>query len=75
MDSEEPGLIEQLRIAIRESGFSLNQLGKYSGVSAGQLSRLMRGERGLTLTAAEKVCQALGYHLAKDDPKKKGRGK
>src|SRR5690242_3890118 len=62
--SEGSGLVEQLREAIRESGESLNQLGERSGLDSARLSRFMRGERDLTLTAAEKLCDALGLHLA-----------
>jgi transcriptional regulator with XRE-family HTH domain len=57
-------LVEQLREAIRDSGQSLNQLGKAAGVGPNQLSRFMRGERTLTLPVAEKICAALGLGLA-----------
>ncbi len=67
-------MTEQLRIAIRDSGLSLNQLGIQSGVSAGQLSRFMRGERVLTLPAAEKIVTALGLRLMPaKKPASKGR--
>lgn len=59
----ERGVVEQLREAIRQSGESLNHLGKRSGVDSARLSRFMRGQRGLTLTAAEKLCDALGLLL------------
>jgi transcriptional regulator with XRE-family HTH domain len=57
-------LVEQLRQAIRSSGESLNQLGERSGLDSARLSRFMRGERDLTLSAAEKLCDVLGLHLA-----------
>src|SRR5437867_987936 len=62
-DKREGGLVEQLKNAISKSGQSLNQLGGAAGVSAGQLSRFVRGERNLSLEAAEKVCAALHLHL------------
>jgi transcriptional regulator with XRE-family HTH domain len=65
--TEEPGLVEQLREAIRASGESLNHLGKRTGVGPDRLSRFLRGERDLTLTAAEKLCFALGLRLADGD--------
>jgi transcriptional regulator with XRE-family HTH domain len=65
---EAPGLVEQLREAIRKSGRSLYQLGKDSGVGSDQLSRFMRGERTLTLPAAEKLCRALDLELASRAP-------
>lgn len=56
-------LVEQIREAVRNSGQSLYEISKSSGVAASQLSRFMRGERTLTLPAASKVCDALHLHL------------
>lgn len=56
-------LIGQLKKAIENSGQSLNQLSKVSDVGRDRLSRFMRGERGLTLDAAERLCLALGLRL------------
>lgn len=56
-------VVEQLREAIRCSGESLNQLGARSGLDSARLSRFMRGTRDLTLTAAAKLCDALGLQL------------
>jgi transcriptional regulator with XRE-family HTH domain len=60
----EPGLVDQLRDAIRDSGQSLNQLSHACGVGRDRLSRFLRGERGLTLDAAEKICRTLRLELA-----------
>lgn len=54
---------KQLRDAIQANGQSLNQLGTASGVDAGRLSRFMRGERGLSIEAVGRLCQALGLHF------------
>lgn len=54
---------DQLRAAIRDSGQSLNQLWKLSGVNAAQLSRYMRGERGIGSDAITKLCKALNLVL------------
>jgi transcriptional regulator with XRE-family HTH domain len=59
-----PGLVEQLIDAIRDSGQSLNQLSKVSGVDSGRLSRFVRGERNISLEAAAKLCRALNLQLA-----------
>jgi DNA-binding phage protein len=73
-----PGLVDSLKEAIRDSGRSLNQIGKAAGIGHDRLSRFMRGERDLTLTSAEKVCEALGLRLTKEEtplqkpPRKKG---
>ena len=64
---EEPGVTEQLKEAIRNSGESLNQLGERTGVDSAQLSRFMRGVRDLTLSTADKLCRALGLRLAGGD--------
>jgi hypothetical protein len=68
-------LIHELRKAIETSGKSLNQLGLAARVSAGQLSRFMRGERQLGLEAAGRVCEALGLHLTDCKDKKGSSGK
>jgi hypothetical protein len=57
------GLKGQLRQAIRGSGRSLNQLSIASGIGRDRLSRFVRGERGLGLDAAERLCEALGLRL------------
>jgi transcriptional regulator with XRE-family HTH domain len=69
-NKERAGLVSQLRDAITKSGLSLNELSKRSGVQSSQLSYFMRGERTLTLPAADRICAALGYHLEKDAPGK-----
>jgi plasmid maintenance system antidote protein VapI len=61
-----PTVTEQLKEAIRNSGQSLNQLSKASGVGSDRLSRFMTGKRGLTGEAIDKLCSALGLRLAAD---------
>jgi transcriptional regulator with XRE-family HTH domain len=56
-------LVAQLQQAIRDSKLSLNELGRRTGVSQGQLSRFMRGDRTLTLPAAARVCDYFGLEL------------
>jgi hypothetical protein len=63
----------------------LNQLGQAANVDAGRLSRFMRGERGLTLDAVNRLCWVLGLKFcpAEEDAgqgepeaaKRKGRKK
>jgi transcriptional regulator with XRE-family HTH domain len=59
----QPPLQEQLRQAIRASGRSLTQLGRAAGLDSGRLSRFMRGERDLSLSATAKLCNVLGLRL------------
>ena len=61
-----PGLVNQLRDAIRRSGQSLNQLSKTTGVGSDRLSRFMTGKRDLTLSAVERICDVLHLYLAAD---------
>ena len=61
-------LVAQLRQAIRDSGLSLNEIGRRAGVSEGQLSRFLRGDRTLTLPAAAKVCLYFGLELCAGGP-------
>ena len=58
-----PDVADQLRRAIASCGMSLNRLAKASGVHQAQLSRFVRAERSLTLTAAAKLCAYLGLYL------------
>ena len=62
---EAPTLTEQLREAIQKDGRSLNQLGKDCGVDAARLSRFVRGERGLSVDAIDRIAAALKLRLAK----------
>jgi transcriptional regulator with XRE-family HTH domain len=52
-----------LRQAITASGLSLNQLGQQAGIHHSQLSRFMREERDLNLSAVDRLCQVLGLRL------------
>jgi transcriptional regulator with XRE-family HTH domain len=61
---KEPGVVDQLKEAIRRSGMSLNELGRLCGVGSDRLSRFMTGKRDLTLSAVERICEALGLRLA-----------
>lgn len=62
-DKNASRLVEQLQQAIRDSKLSLNELGRRTGVSQGQLSRFLRGDRTLTLPAAARVCDYFGLEL------------
>ena len=61
---------EQLRQSIRQSGQSISELAKSSGVDKGRLSRFVRGERTITIKAAAKICAALGLELKDVEPRK-----
>jgi plasmid maintenance system antidote protein VapI len=66
-------LSEVLREAIRRDGRSLTKLAAVADIDDGQLSRFMRGERGLTLDTTERICRALGVECRLVRRRRKGR--
>ena len=58
-----PTLSEQLRAAIVDSGLSLQQLARESGVDVSILSRFARRERTMTLELADRLAIRLGLAL------------
>jgi hypothetical protein len=70
---KELDLVGDLKKAIRSSGQSLTQLGRVCNVNPAQLSRFMRGERGLTLRAAGRICEALRLRLTSEGPPEQPR--
>jgi transcriptional regulator with XRE-family HTH domain len=73
-EEEEQTMSDRLRTAIRGSGISLNDLGRKTGVDSGRLSRFMRGQRDLTLGAAEQLCKVLGLQLVAFPPPAEATG-
>lgn len=61
-----------MRKAIEASGQTRYRIAKESGVSAGQLSRLVNGERGLSVESVEKLADYLGLRIT-IEPKAKTR--
>ena len=57
------GLEATLREAIENSGMSLRELSRLSGVDVSQLSYFVNGKRSMTLTSAEKIVTVLGLKL------------
>ena len=60
-----------LRDALRSSDESLRQIAKRADVDNGRLSRFVRGERGLTTDAVDRLCKALGLQLVSSKRKKR----
>jgi len=58
------GLAETLRRAIETSGLPHRQVALKARMEASSLSRFMRGERGLTVDAADRIAEALGLRLS-----------
>lgn len=69
-DPEGATLSELLKRLIRDSGLSTNQVAQEAGVSQPQLSRFLRGERTLTLPAAERLLAFFGVRFVEPKAKK-----
>jgi transcriptional regulator with XRE-family HTH domain len=54
-----------LREAIQQSGRSLSDIGRATGVGPDRLSRFVRGQRDLYGSAIDALCQALGLVLVR----------
>ncbi len=72
-----PGLLDQLRDAIRSSGLTLLQLEEATGVDTGRLSRFVNGKRGLSSQALDTLFRTLRLRVVSegppDVPPKKGK--
>jgi hypothetical protein len=68
------GMVERIFRAMRESGRSLRDLARESGLGAGQLSRFVRRERSLKLPQAAKLCEALGLELVQRKKPRRPKG-
>ena len=55
--------LDQIRKAIEYSSKSRYRIWKETGITQGQLSRLMKGERGLSLDALERLTDCLGLEV------------
>lgn len=56
-------LVDAIRRAVETSGKTRYRIAKESGVSAGQLSRLVNGERGMTVDTIERLADYLGLRI------------
>lgn len=57
------GLLDEIRRAVETSGKTRYRIAKESGVSAGQLSRLVNGERGMAVETIERLADYLGLKI------------
>lgn len=67
------GIVKELQAAIERDGRSLRALARDAGVSPIQVSRFVRGERGLNSPAVDALCEALGLTLTPKPKRRKGR--
>jgi transcriptional regulator with XRE-family HTH domain len=67
-------LVDAIRSAVEASGQSRYRIAKESGVSAGQLSRLVNRERSLSVETVERLAEYLGLRIVLE-PAKRGKGR
>jgi transcriptional regulator with XRE-family HTH domain len=67
-------LVDAMRRAVETSGKTRYRIAKESGVSAGQLSRLVSGERGMRVDTLERLAKHLGLQIT-IAPKDEKKGK
>ncbi len=65
-------LLDELKAAIRDSAKTRYRLAQETGVAESALSRLMSGQRGLSIEAAEKLAGALGMEIILRPAKRRG---
>ena len=56
-------MIEQIKKALEADGRTRYRIAKASGITQGQLSRLVSGERGLTVDTLERLADCLGLEI------------
>lgn len=56
-------LLDEIRRAIEASGLTRYQIAKDTGVAQSQLSRLVNGERGLSVEAIEQLAHYLDLEI------------
>jgi transcriptional regulator with XRE-family HTH domain len=74
-----PQFGDQLRAAVLNAGESRYRISKATGISESILSRFVRGEAGLSMEYANRLCEYLGLRLEKAEKagpsKSKRKGK
>ena len=66
-------LLEEIKRAVESSGKTRYRIAKESGVSASLLSRLMNGQRGLSVETVELLAAHLGLEIVVRKRKRKER--
>jgi transcriptional regulator with XRE-family HTH domain len=67
-------VIEAIKAALESCGESRAQVARGSGVAESQLSRLVTGERGLSMDSAEKLADYMGLEIVVR-PKRRRKGR
>jgi DNA-binding Xre family transcriptional regulator len=67
-------LTAQLRRMVADSGQTLGELARNTGIDKSALSRFVNGERGLSMQALDAIGDHLGLRLVADKPPAKKKG-
>ncbi len=67
-------LLDEIRDAIEASGKTRYRIAQESGIAESMLSRLMSGERGLSIDALETLADYLGLEIVMR-PKRRRKGR
>ena len=74
MRKKKESFSDQLRRTVEQSEYSLNTIGRETGVDKSVLSKFVRGLRGMSLESVDALVEYLELRLVADDePKRKGR--
>lgn len=65
MARREDALSSQLRDALLRDGRPVSRIAKENGVSSPQVTRFVRGDRGLSLSTADRIAAGLGLQLTR----------
>lgn len=68
-------LTDQLRRAVADSGKTLGELARETGIDKSALSRFVNGERGLSMEALDAIGDYLGLRIVASKPQAKKGGK
>ena len=60
---DEPKQLTELRKVVEASEESLRSIARATGLDVSQISRFVKGERGLTMESAESILRHLGYEI------------
>jgi transcriptional regulator with XRE-family HTH domain len=61
-------LTQQLRTVVAQSGMTLGELSRATGIDKSALSRFVHGERGVSMEAMDALGQCLGLRIVADKP-------
>ena len=68
-------LLDEIRDAIEASGKTRYRIAQESGIAESVLSRLMSGERGLSIDALETLADYLGLEIVMRPKRRRRRGR